>query len=159
MSKRAIYAIPLAGLALTSFGCGEDVPPVVEDNIVDTFSTDTAFLAANPYTATGADVNGDASNYCDVTYLLGNLTIGADYTGTLPGSSTLSNCVPDATANGTVVNYEFVVAATVVTANTTYAITLTNEAGNVLDLDCTLAGVTLSCDVGADAAVFVFTAQ
>ena len=50
--KRALYSIPVAGLALTSLGCGNP------DEIVGTWSVDTAFSRPNPFAGQGIDIGG-----------------------------------------------------------------------------------------------------
>jgi hypothetical protein len=156
MSKRAIYSIPLAGLALTSVGCpGEEPPPVVEDELVNSFQVDVFNTFPTPYTGLGYDINGDGSLICDINFSNSDVTFDADLNGSTTYTSALVNCVdaagapadpalipPDAAIT-------YTLSATVVTLNAEYDITLTDDQGVAVELTgCTLAAGVLTC--GAD---------
>jgi hypothetical protein len=163
MSKRIIYSIPLAGFALTSFGCGEEPPPVIVDELVNTFTVDTAAGLVLPQVIPGIDINGDATLYCDYVISADDVTIAADLTASETIRVTLDNCllngVADPASEVELYAYTYTVAAVVVTLNAAYTITLTDAAGvTAFILDCTLAAGALDCiDDSGDA--WAFTAQ
>lgn len=159
MSKRAIYSIPLAGLALTSVGCPAEEPPpvVIEDDLVNSFQVDVFNTYATPATYAGIDVSAaqDGSVLCDITYSNSDVTFAADLTGATTYSTTFTNCVDAAGAAADPalippdVDVAFTLAATVVTLNAEYDITLTDDQGVAVELTgCTLAAGVLTC--GAD---------
>jgi hypothetical protein len=158
MSKRAIYAIPLAGLALTSVGCGEGVeppPPPVEDELVNSFQVDVFNAYETPYLLPDIDVSAaqDGSVICNINFTHTDVTFAADLTGTTTYTTAAVDCVDAAGAPivdlalippDQITNYD--IAATVVTLNTVYDITLTDDAGVAVELaGCTLAAGVLDC--------------
>ena len=161
MSKRALYSIPLTGLALTSVGCPQEPPPPpVDDAIVNTFTPNAVNGFVVPYLYAAVDINGDGSLVCDINYSATDLTIGADLTGAFTYNTAFSNCVDAAGAAATpppdeAVNYAATV--TIVTANTKYSIALAGGAVAVA-LDCDLANGALDC-TDANGTAWAFTAQ
>jgi hypothetical protein len=165
MSKRAIYSIPLAGLALTSIGCpGEEPPPPVVDELANaTFQVDVFNGFPTPAVYAGTDVSAaqDGSLLCDVTYDHSDVTFAANLTGTIAYSAPeYVNCVDAAGAPAdpalipadVIVNFD--VTAVAVVVNSTYTITLQDDQGGApIELDCTLDAGNLDCGDGA----FLFT--
>jgi hypothetical protein len=150
MSKRALYAIPLAGLTLTGVGCkGDEPPPPAGDQLVDTFSLDVFLNTPLPYTALAADVYQDGSLICDITTDADDVIFAADLTANINLNTTAANCVDAAGAAATppadqTSSYDL--AGTVVTLNAAYTITVTAADGTqVDDLTCTLSGNALNC--------------
>ena len=164
MSKRAIYSIPLAGLALTSFGCGEDVPPPEVDALASTLTTDVFAGTAVPLIQAAYDVYGDGTLICDNSTVVSDITFDDDLAGGVLNfnydsiNCVLNGVVDPASDFSAAITFNATVA--VVTANTKYSIVVTDvaDAANTFTLDCDLAAGQLDC-IDDGAAEWAFTQQ
>jgi hypothetical protein len=149
MSKRAIYSIPLAGLALTSIGCPIEEPPVVEDEVLDSsFAVNVINAYEVPYLNVAVDINGDGTLICDISYASTDVTFAAGVgatTYTVDQTNCLLNGVDDPASNVNLATVAFSVVATAVAINAQYDITLTDADGVAVELACTFAGGILDC--------------
>jgi hypothetical protein len=168
MSKRAIYSIPLAGLALTSVGCKGDEPPAEVDELKDAnLTTDTAFGAANPYSVTAYDLGAAVPGLvCDITVTVSDIDL-TGYDGVTTINGTTSNCTLNGTANATydqsndnLYDTTVVPAVAASAANVTYTINLVNQADatQTITLDCTRTANDVVCTDDNNAA-WEFTAE
>jgi hypothetical protein len=163
MKKRALYSIPVAGLTLTSVGCGVDEPPPLAEQLSGTFSVDVFYNNPLPYIQAGYDVNGDGTLLCDNILDADDITFDTQLSAKLIMDKTYANCqlngAPDPASEGLQYTTSFGFDAIVVSPNAQYNIEVSNANGEVFDtLNCTLSGVAFDCKSNvAGGANFNFT--
>ena len=152
-TKRLVLSIPVAGMALTSVGCG--------DPIVAEFAAVTAFDLALPYSGS-YDNAGYTITLTDIDFT--NMVVADDFTTSITntGSYTVTDVNGVEVAAGDI-NTVFNGTVTVVEEGAKYTIAFVADDGQGgvinLDLDCDLVDdVDLNC-TDANAAVWTFQAQ